>query len=143
MPVIEVSSGRQLGYIKDFELEDNRITGIYIDTGQDERCYIPHEHISSMGRDAVLVNGCAAVEPEVLEHKVKNRYAGVPVVTSLGQSIGMIEDIIIEENEGSVMGYEVSDGLFKDMVMGRKIITPENILTYGDETVIVADSNQK
>ena len=145
LPVIDVNSGRQLGCIREFELEDNRkIAGIYINSGRDECYYIPLGLISSIGRDAVLVTGWIPASQEELEElkdKTKTRYTGAQVLTSLGQSIGTIEDIVIEESEGSIMGYEVSDGLFKDMALGRKVIAAADILTYGDETIIVADSN--
>ena len=141
-PVIDINSGVRLGYIRDFELEDEKkIAGIYADEGQSWEYYIPLEFISSMGRDAVLVNGWERLPPGRTKGHRKNRYTGAQVMTSLGQNIGTVEDILIEENEGSIKGYEISDGLFKDMVMGRKTITAGDILTYGEESIIVADSN--
>lgn len=142
-PVIDVNSGKQLGYVCDIEFDEEderKIAGVYSGSKTEVSYYIPLQSISSMGRDAVLVSGWVAVSPGTLKHQIKKRYSGTQVMTSLGQNIGTVEDIVIEEKEGSIMGYEVSDGLIKDMVLGRKIISTEDILTYGEENIIVADS---
>jgi uncharacterized protein YrrD len=61
------------------------------------------------------------------------------VLTSSGEVLGQVSDLLIEEDLGNISGYEVSDGYLKDVMLGRKVIATSDILTWGIDTVIVRD----
>jgi len=63
------------------------------------------------------------------------------VFTSSGEVLGQVSDLLIEEKEGHIWGYEVTDGYLKDVFLGRKVITTADILTWGKDTVIVKDNS--
>ncbi|PKM88539.1 MAG: hypothetical protein CVU87_07185 [Firmicutes bacterium HGW-Firmicutes-12] len=138
-PIIDVDSGKLLGYVEGFKTdEDQRIAGIYLKTVHKEQAYLPFAMVSSLGRDAVLVQGPLVVSS--LEKVVEKR-AGSLVMTVSGDSMGTIEDIILEEKDGTITGYEVSDGLLMDVVMGRKIVPTSNVLAYHEDAVIIGDTH--
>lgn len=138
-PIIDINSGKLLGYVKDFKPDENgKIAGIYMADLQKKAFFIPFEKVSSLGRDAVLVNGYIYhQEPE--ENQLDTKYKGSLVMTVSGNNMGTINDVVFEEKDGSITGYEVSDGLLMDVVVGRKIISVSNVLSYHDDAVIIGD----
>ena len=145
-PVIEAASGKLLGYVKDIKSgQDNmRIEGIYSMSLADELLYIPFENICSLGRDAVLVESWPLTgqnEGEICQGV--NELTGIPVITLSGQSLGTIEDVVIEEKDGSIIGYEITDGYLKDLLVGRRIVSSGYVLTSGADAVILLDNGIK
>ncbi|MDX9872155.1 MAG: PRC-barrel domain-containing protein [Clostridia bacterium] len=134
-PVIDMNSGKLLGFVKGFRPGENqKIAGIYINTPQNEPAYVPYSMVNNLGRDAVLVQGSFIQTAESAP-----KPAGPVVMTAAGDNLGMIEDILLEELDGSITGYEISNGLLLDVVMGRKVVPAPNILAYHDDTVIIGD----
>lgn len=135
-PVIDMNSGRLLGYVKGFKPGENqKIAGIYISTPQQETALLPYSQVHNLGRDAVLVQG-SFIQPE-LEGM---RPSGPVALTASGDNLGLVEDILVDESDGSITGYEITNGLVMDVVMGRKVVPSANILAYHDDTVIIGDT---
>lgn len=139
LPVINIINGIILGNVLDLKIGDNhKIEGIYLQTPDNRSGFVPLQAISSMGRDAVLVN--STVEQTAGDIALeKAGFNGSWVMSSAGKSLGYVDDIVIEEKDGSIIGYEVSDGYIKDMLVGRKVVYTADILTYGKDAVIVED----
>lgn len=142
-PVIDRSSGKLLGYAEGLALgQDQRVRGLSVNSPDNEKLFVPLEGISQLGADAVLVD-------EVLsglytgEYQGDNgeTYTGSLVLTASGRNLGTVADIVIEEKDGLVVGYEVTDGYLKDIMLGRKIIPVSQVMTYGEETFIVRDDD--
>lgn len=137
-PIIDIGSGKLLGYVKGFKAGENgKLAGIFMDDMQKKPIFIPFEKVSNLGRDAVLVNGYMYQQPE--EEQSENKYKGSLVMTISGNNMGTIDDIVFEEKDGSITGYEVSDGLLMDVMIGRKIISVSNVISYHNDTVIIGD----
>lgn len=141
MPVISVVTGKVLGVVQDLDIAaDQKLAGLYIKTATKELRFLPLERVTNLGRDAVLVQGEEQDFTLVTEPYNNQPPTGAWVMTAEGKSLGTIDDIVVEGNAGSIVGYEISDGLFMDMLVGRKIVTTSNILTNGQDAVIVEDS---
>jgi uncharacterized protein YrrD len=141
-PVIEVSNGTLLGYVQNLKIGLNQqLAGFIVSilTQPDSLYFLPLEKISQIGRDAILVRegliDCKLVEN--LKEKTANNNPGPWVMTANGVNLGTIEDIVIEEKDGSIAGFEVSDGLVQDLLWGRKIIPANSVLTGGEEAVFI------
>ena len=142
LPVIDVLSGQHLGYVRDLKVENHEsLEGLYMVSPNNQVHYLSRDLISRIGRDAVMVKAGSGLSKIVLEGQSDwvedSGLNGSAVLTSAGEVLGMVSDIIIEEKEGSILGYEVSDGYFKDLFWGRKVIPTANVLTWGKDTVIV------
>ena len=145
-PVIEAASGMLLGYVKDIKYgqENLKLEGIYSTSLTGELLYIPFENIGSLGRDAVLVDAWYLSEQnEEVINQEAHELTGTAVITLSGQNIGTIEDVVIEEKDGSIVGYEITDGYLKDLLVGRRIVSSGYVLTSGADTVILLDNGIK
>ena len=63
---------------------------------------------------------------------------GYQLVSGDGQEIGQISDIILNPNDGTVEGYEVSKGIIEDIVDGRSILPYDISNSVTDDAVIVS-----
>jgi uncharacterized protein YrrD len=142
LPVIDILSGQHLGYVQDFKTENpERLAGLYMLSLENEIYYIPLDAISRVGRDAVLVKSGFLKKMATQGSWVEDSgLVNSAVLTSSGEVLGLVSDIVIEEKEGNILGYEVTDGYLKDVLWGRKVIATGDILTWGKDTVIVDDS---
>jgi uncharacterized protein YrrD len=73
-------------------------------------------------------------EPNWLDNAGINSSA---VMTTKVEVLGVLTDVLLEETAGNILGYELSDGYFNDLLRGRKVIPTANIITWGKDTVIV------
>jgi uncharacterized protein YrrD len=139
LPVIDVVSGQQLGYVVNFKIINHEIlAGLYLVTFNNRVLYLARDCITQIGRDAVLVQAEAGQaiegEPDWPDNAGLNSSA---VMTTKGEVLGVLTDILLEDTAGNIMGYELSDGYFNDLLRGRKVIPTANIITWGKDTVIV------
>lgn len=140
LPVIEISSGQLLGYVSEIEIKENSmLSGLYVTTLNNEICFVPWDNIASIGRDAIFSKSDEKNRKVDSVPMEKNNYCGPWVMTASGKNLGTIEDIVIEESNGNVVGYEISDGYLKDFLVGRSVIARADVVTYGDDVFIVAD----
>ncbi|HOB82770.1 MAG TPA: PRC-barrel domain-containing protein [Peptococcaceae bacterium] len=140
LPVIDVISGQQLGYVTGFKIAEHEVLeGLYMVSPDQKVHYLSREAISRIGKDAVLVK--AGSEQVILDApsawSAEGGLNGSAVMTSTGEVLGVLSDILFEETKGHILGYEVSDGYFKDLIWGRKVIPVANVLTWVKDTVIV------
>ncbi|SEM73173.1 PRC-barrel domain-containing protein [Lihuaxuella thermophila] len=151
LPIIHLSSGKKIGTVTDLLFDGSQqLRGVLVENGGflKKRRYIPAESITSIGKDAVIVDNMHAVLPldSVAEqwtgilsgHK---RLKGRPVVLSNGCEIGMIENVYFLEEVGTLIGYEISDGILNDLRQGRKMLKSTQPLIWGED-VLIASADQ-
>ncbi len=142
LPVIDLKSGTMVGRIKEIQtMNPKKITGFYLSTSDQGILYLPIELVQKIGRDSVLIDLNSAKELiapiEALPEEIFS--PGKIVMTSSGVNLGTIEDLIIEEDQGQIVGYEISDGYVKDLLVGRKVIELDRVLTQGNDALIIDD----
>ncbi|MFY9174563.1 MAG: PRC-barrel domain-containing protein [Peptococcia bacterium] len=137
LPVIETTRGKVLGTISALLVADeHKLDGLYFLTEDRKTCFLPMERVVKIGRDAVFVQGGDEDFGLAKDSKPQTTTAAV-VMTSSGRSMGTIDDILLEEKEGNIVAYEVSDGHLMDILVGKRIVPVEDIISYGQDTVIV------
>jgi uncharacterized protein YrrD len=139
LPVIDVVSGQQLGYVVNYKMTNHEVlAGLYLLSFNNRVLYLARDYITKIGRDAILVQAEAAQiiegEPDWPDNAGLNSSA---VMTTKGEVLGVLTDVLLEENAGNILGYELSDGYFNDLFWGRKVIPTAKIITWGKDTVIV------
>ena len=105
--------------------------------------FLPRASIHSIGEDAVTVDSEAGLRDaasfarakEVLDSEIHLK--GASVLTDSGDAIGKVDRILIDD-QGRIVGYDVSRGLLA--FMNRKRIPPEGVISIGQDAVIVANS---
>ncbi|MGI6226767.1 MAG: PRC-barrel domain-containing protein [Peptococcales bacterium] len=143
LPIINLTSGIQITKVTNVILNaDNDILEGFICDNK----LLPLEKIKNIGKDAIMVeaNDIALLLEPMNAHVnaplfLPNYIENTPIVTEQGKYIGIIGDVLVESNTGKIIGYEVSDGLLKDLVKGRSIITVSQIITYGEDAIVIND----
>ena len=62
---------------------------------------------------------------------------GNEVYTQGGDARGTIEDVFLDDSVEKVVGFEVSDGLFADLLHGRGTIFRPQVMIDGKDILIV------
>lgn len=152
LPVIHVATGKRLGTVRDLLFdEQQRMVGLLLENGGWIRRgrFIPFTRIASLGADAVILDSEEDIYPLdegeqgwfgllTGQRKLKGR----PVMMSNGRELGMVEDVYFLEGMGTLMGYELSDGLISDLREGRKVFRPDSPLTWGEDVLIASMEGQ-
>lgn len=143
LPIINLTSGSQFTKISDVVLnaDDDILEGFLC-----ENKLLPLKNIKNLGKDAIMVE---VEDLNILLEPVKAHVnpplflpkyiITTPIVTEQGEYIGTVGDILVEKDTGKIVGYEVSDGLLKDLVTGRKTITVSQIIAYGEDAVVIKE----
>lgn len=150
LSIVHFNTGKKLGAVGDVLFDDRQsFCGLLMEDGGwlRRRRYIPKENIRAIGRDAVVIDDEAQILP--LDEKSKQwigicsgqkKLKGLPVLLSSGYELGVIENVYFMEEMGTLVGYELSDGLFSDLMDGRKILKPTHPLIWGHD-VLVAETD--
>jgi uncharacterized protein YrrD len=139
IPVIDPNSEERLGWVKDilFDEKFNIVTGIIMEREsllkpQQER--ISRDDISSFGKESLSMvkNNKKKVQGTCWSKKVGNK-----VFNGNGEIRGTIGDVFVDNLVQIVLGYELSDGLFADLLNGREAIFEENILAESQDVIVI------
>lgn len=63
---------------------------------------------------------------------------GRRLVTHDGQEVGIVGDVVLDGRPAKVWGFEVSDGIIKDLLDGRSVIDARGAVVRG-ETIVLED----
>ena len=149
LPVIKLSTGKELGLVTDLSWnhDQRKIKTISLGTGGvvSRMEPIPVGNIAFMGQDAVTVadEATAGGKADSDGDKSIGAVAGVLVVTDTGRNLGTLQDLVFDDNCALLVGYEVSGGLVEDFISGREVLPPEAVLVWGAEAVVVRDVKRK
>ncbi len=149
LPVIKLSTGRELGLVTDLSWnhDQRKIKAISLDTGGvvSRLEPIPVGDIVFMGQDAVTVADETTTRGKADSDGDKSigTAVGLLVVTDTGRNLGTFHDLVFDDNGELLVGYEVSGGLVEDFISGREVLPPDAVLVWGGEAVVVRDLNRK
>ncbi len=139
LPVLKLETNEHLGWVKDilFDEKKSTVTGISLEK---DSFLTPRTHFIS--RDDIVV--CAKDGLKVKEF-TKEKVHGTPwshkignkVYNAQGQQMGTVGDIYVDNTFREVTGFEISDGLFADLLDGRGSILEESIIAEGKDVIIV------
>lgn len=146
LSIIHRYTGKQLGTVADLLFDSALVwQGILFEHGGlfKRRKFIPAKRIYSMGTDAIIVDSEAAIEPLPKEAAVwislrsgDKKLKGRPIVLSNGHELGVVENVYFQEEVGTMIGYEVSEGLLADLRQGRKVLKFPKPLVWGEDVLI-------
>lgn len=145
MPVVDQRTGKELGLVRDVYFDASwRLKGLIVENKglfRQARC-IPLEQ-ARLGEDAVMVAGEEAFQqlPEGMYtlYSGDNKLAGKAVMTKDGDGLGQIYDVYFLEEMGTLIGCELSDGLFSDLRHGRKFVSWRRDATVGEDVVFLPE----
>ncbi|MGO4887384.1 PRC-barrel domain-containing protein [Anaerobacillus sp. MEB173] len=146
LAVFDISNGEEIGKIIDLFFDENsRVTGLLMDKKGwlNSDMFVPLHAIQSIGQDGVMVKEKCLLEnfskSKHVFHSLKHKdgIVGKPLVTAEGEKLGLVEDVYFLEEKGTIIGYEVTDGLFADLIEGRKVVKTDDPLLIGEDILVV------
>lgn len=140
LPVLDIQSGNQVGWVQDivFDEQEDQVLGLTLEGGhffQPDKG-IPRSSIVSIGKDALTVNGAELQQMKGVKWSQK---LGNQVYTQGGEAKGTVEDVFLDDATERITGFEVSDGLFADLFVGRGAVSEQQVVVDGKDVLIVAD----
>ncbi|WP_404443955.1 PRC-barrel domain-containing protein [Sutcliffiella horikoshii] len=145
MLIYDTASGNKIGRVKDLCMEEpGHIRGLIIDgKGLFRRAkFLPFEYIRSFGDEGIMVGDHALTPIDKEDGQVYYHHfhgiKGKSFITAEGDKLGLLDDVYFEEETGTIVGYEVTDGFFADLSEGKKIVKNPSDLVIGKDTVVVS-----
>ena len=149
LPVITMNNGKQVAKIQDiiYDPRTNQVKAFLISEGGwfKEAEVLLIQDVKSIGADAVMIDGDTFIRPA---NEVDNAVSSIAesenyltknqVITQQGTKLGKVVDIYFEFPGGRVTDLEVSEGFIKNLSSGTKTIPVANIVTVGEEALIVS-----
>ncbi|MBT2754623.1 PRC-barrel domain-containing protein [Mesobacillus foraminis] len=144
LPVINLQDGTRLGDICDLSVSgDGRVKALLLKKGTfiKKTFSIKVENVDSFGWDGVMVKDQSVLEalqgpPEfTLEHQGK--LSGKMMYSQEGEQLGLFEDVYFQEELGTIVGYELTDGFFSDITTGKRVIKAADPPAIGKDAIIV------
>lgn len=137
LPVLD-SSGGQVGWVQDvvFDVENDLVSGVQLEGGHliHSSKGIPRGAVASIGKDALTVQAVQLIEIPGARWSQK---VGNQVYSEDGETRGRIADVFLDDRGERIVGYEVSDGLFTDLIQGRGKILQQHVVVNGEDVLIV------
>lgn len=138
LPVLDLKSGDSIGWVQDLVLDNDKdeVIGILLEGGHLFRSEkgIPRKAIMTVGKDALTVSSKTVEELKGTRWSDK---VGNEVYTQGGDARGTIEDVFLDDSAEKMVGFEVSDGLFADLLHGRGTILRPHVMIDGKDILIV------
>lgn len=138
LPVLDLKSGNSIGWVRDLVLDNDKdqVVGVLLEGGHffHSAKGIPRKAITTVGKDALTVDKKIIEELNGIRWSEK---VGNEVYTQGGEARGTIEDVFLDDAFEKMVGFEISDGLFADLVHGRGTILKPNVMIDGKDILIV------
>ncbi|NLM52232.1 MAG: hypothetical protein GX197_05375 [Firmicutes bacterium] len=146
LPVMHFDSGRELGKVREWLVDESGqvVIALVIEGGGwlPQKRIIPYREILSVGPDAIMVNAVgeyASGDPPSLAGQATRRVLGMRLLAAHGEELGIVEDILFDEESGRITGWRLSSGLIDDLLQGRTVLQEPLQLTMGEDALIIND----
>lgn len=142
--VIDMEAAERLGKIKEIvvQRDGERVAGFVIVHGETmvgtggKRRMIPASSVHSIGPDAMTVRGSAVQELAELDNLPRmSDIIGHKMITQSGRLLGVIDDMLINRADGTIVGFVVGEGVRNKL---ESIFNPQRPRVHG---YVRADAN--
>lgn len=144
LPVYNLKNGAKVGDVCDLCITDSGLVkGLLIKKGifLKQTFFLAIDKVASFGWDGIMVNGLDQLEkPKTITDYTfthKHSLSGKMLMTKSGETLGLLNDVYFQEEMGTIVGYEVTDGFFSDITEGRQLIESELPPAIGKDAIIV------
>ena len=148
LQAITQNEGKDLGKVHDllFSPDSRQLIGLLMNDrdlfGLKDATAIPFSQVREIGTHAIMVpdeNSADKVHSQdLLAEAYDNELTltSKQLTTDRGQTLGKISDLYLDDN-GRVVGYEVSGGLFSDAFSGKRYLDAPSELTVGKDVILM------
>ncbi len=138
-----MANGAKIGEVCDVSISDGAVKGLLLEKGAifKKTFMIPIHSISSFGRDGIMIDNKQSIKPlkkpSDFSFTHHHRLSGRMMMTNEGERLGLLEDVYFLEEVGTIVGYELSDGFFSDVLEGRRVIKTDEPPAIGKDAIII------
>jgi uncharacterized protein YrrD len=143
-PVFETRTGSKIGEISDLCISSSgKVEGLLVKKGVffKQSFFLDIQKVASFGWDGVMINGNCQLEKlkESSEYTLTHQHSldGMMMISKSGESLGLLKDVYFQEELGTIVGYEITDGFFSDITKGKQVVRSEKPLAIGKDAIIV------
>lgn len=145
-PIVSGENGKKLGQVSDLLLDDSkgRLVGVVVSNGWlHKEQVLPFPDVQTFGGDAVITRsggepiGRREWRDAGMTVARSSTLKGKSIVTTGGQRIGAIKDVMIDEQTGGVDALEVSGN---GMLSRRALLPVTSDIRMGRDVVVVPDT---
>ena len=135
--VIDMEAAERLGKIKEIivQRDGERVAGFVVVHGETivgtagKRRVIPASAVHSIGPDAMTVRGSAMQELAELDNLPRmSDIIGHKMITQSGRLLGIIDDMLINRADGTIVGFVVGEGVRSKL---ENIFNPQRSRVHG------------
>ena len=148
LPVVANDRSRVVGEVKDLCVDPARrqVRALLVVDGAVWRRtrVLPWDQIQRIGEDAVYIPAqtvLTASEELVADcwHLMASEGGvyGRSIIDIAGERLGRLGDILVDLSTGEIAGYELSDGMFQDLLSGRQRLLAESQLSHDGESLVI------
>ncbi|TCP54550.1 uncharacterized protein YrrD [Tumebacillus sp. BK434] len=147
LPVVELARGEHVGEVRDVlfsaegTLHSLLLTKATVLTASK---ILPKAKLHALGQDAITIRQDNEIEEfrdetGLIRSLVQGdvQFVGKEVLTQDGTYLGTVEDVYLDENLNTIVGYEVSEGFLVDLKEGRKVLHAHPEIMVGQDTLLV------
>lgn len=141
---MEVKTGNKIGEVSDLSITGNGLVkGLLLRKGAllKKNYLIGIKDVTSFGWDGVMIEDSSVLRaiPKMDEYTFEshNRLTGKMLMSREGERLGLLEDVYFSEELGTIVGYELSDGFFSDVLEGKRVIKTDAPPAIGKDAIIV------
>jgi uncharacterized protein YrrD len=147
-PVFDQNNGLKIGEIFDLSMTKSGVVkGLLVKKGVlfKQIYFLSIDHIASFGCDGIMINGANQIEklktdPEyTFAHQ--HSLGGKMLISKSGDRLGLLQDVYFQEEMGTIVGYEVTDGFFSEISEGNLLIQTETPPMIGKDAIIIDVNN--
>jgi uncharacterized protein YrrD len=151
--IVSAQTGNRLGSVSDALLDDGaadrvNVVGLVIGGGPLGReRVLPFQEIQTLGGDAVLARTDASARSAKEWHRSgveamrSSALRGKPVVTTAGQRLGQVSDLLVDDETGAFDGVEVAAQSLPGLLRKRTILRATRGIRLGPDAVVVPDDS--
>ncbi|MDN3018643.1 PRC-barrel domain-containing protein [Paenibacillus sp. BSR1-1] len=143
-PVFDTKKGTKIGEIHDLCISSNgKVNGLLVKKGVffKQSYFLDIQKVASFGWDGVMIEDADELEKlkESPEYTLTHQHSldGMMMLTKSGESLGMLKDVYFQEEVGTIVGYEITDGFFSEITEGKQVVQSGKPLAIGKDAIIV------
>ncbi|MGG3469314.1 PRC-barrel domain-containing protein [Neobacillus pocheonensis] len=143
-PVFETKKGTRIGEVHDLCISSSgKVNGLLVKKGVlfKQFLFLDIQKVASFGCDGVMIEDAECLEKlnESPDYTLTHQHSldGMMMLSRSGESLGMLKDVYFQEELGTIVGYEITDGFFSEITEGKQVIQSGEPLAIGKDAIIV------
>lgn len=152
IPVMDKSNRKRLCNVKDivYSKEMNKIIALLISKKSliTNAKFILFKDINVITERSIIIDNVKTIKSSSSNYDSNNYFyndylMSMEVFTECNENIGYIKDIIINNKNGEIAAFQLTDGLFEDLINGRNVVPFNENVRFSESSLIISEKFKK